>query len=165
MNFRIFWTCVLSFFFIISNAQTIEPENGVHDPHNTIYVLQNAKLVISPDLTIPNGTLVIQNGIILSAGIDFVVPSTAVKIDMDGYTIYPSFIDIYSSQGVPNPTYPSGSYGPQLGTLKEGPFYWNQSMHPETNAYEIYRDDEFKEKKIIWSKDLEQLLLTREMEF
>ncbi|MBK9190268.1 MAG: amidohydrolase family protein [Crocinitomicaceae bacterium] len=147
MNFRIFWTCVLSFLFNISNAQTIEPENGVHDPHNTIYVLQNAKLVISPDLTIPGGTLVIQNGIILSAGIDFIVPSTAVKIDMEGYTIYPSFIDIYSSQGIPNPTYSSGSYGPQLGTLKEGPYYWNQSMHPETKAYEIYRDAEFKEKR------------------
>ena len=144
---RIFWSIALSVFTLHSSAQEIEPENGVHDPHNTIYVLQNAKLVISPDLTIPRGTIVVQNGIILSAGIDFIVPSTAVKIDMEGFTIYPSFIDIYSSAGVPNPTYSGNSWGPQIGTLKEGPFYWNQSMHPETNAYEIYRDADFKDKR------------------
>ncbi|MBK8927272.1 MAG: amidohydrolase family protein [Crocinitomicaceae bacterium] len=128
-------------------AQHIEPENGVHDPHNTIYVLQNARLVISPDLTLPIGTLVVQDGIILSAGIDFVAPSTAVKIDMSGYTIYPSFIELYSSAGVANPVYSSTGWGPQLETLKEGPFYWNQSVHPETNAYELYKDAEFKDKK------------------
>ncbi|MBI3136081.1 MAG: amidohydrolase family protein [Bacteroidetes bacterium] len=144
---RIFW---LTFFFVFSlgsTAQEIEPENGVHDPHNTIYVLQNAKLVISPDLTIPRGTLVVQNGVILSAGIDFIVPSTAVKIDLEGFTIYPSFIDIYSGSGVANPVYPAGGWGPQLGTLKEGPFYWNQSIHPETNAFELFKETEFKDKK------------------
>src|SRR5687768_8112173 len=102
---RIFWLLPFTVFALNSVAQEIEPENGVHDPHNTIYVLQNAKLVVSPDQTITNGTLVVQNGIILSAGIDFSAPSNAVKIDLEGFTIYPSFIDIYSSAGVPNPTY------------------------------------------------------------
>src|SRR5688572_2936531 len=119
---RIFWSFVLTIFALNSVAQEIEPENGVHDPHNTIYVLQNARLVISPDLTLPSGTVVVQNGIILSAGIDFIVPSNAVKIDLEGFTIYPSFIDIYSNAGVAGPVYPGGGGGPQLGSLKEGPY-------------------------------------------
>lgn len=144
---RIFWSLLFAGFVSGSTAQEIAPENGVHDPHNTIYVLQNARLVISPDLSIPNGTLVIQNGLILSAGIDFIVPSNAVKIDLDGFTIYPSFIDIYSSAGVTNPVYAGGGWAPQLGSLKEGPYYWNQSIHPETNAYEHFKEAEFKDKK------------------
>ena len=70
---RIFLFNFTLLFSTLVLAQHIEPENDVHDPHNTMYVLQNARLVISPDLTLPIGTLVLQDGIILSAGIDFVV--------------------------------------------------------------------------------------------
>lgn len=140
-----FWWLVLSPFSVTSFAQEIEPENGVHDPHNTVYALQNARLVISPDLTLPTGTLVVQNGIILSAGIDLIVPSTAVKIDLKGYTIYPSFIELYSGAGISAPDF-GNAWGPQIGTLKEGPFYWNESIHPETNAYELFKASEFKDK-------------------
>ena len=144
---RIFWLCLFTVFGWNVLAQEIEPENGVHDPHNTIYVLQNAKLVISADRTLPSGTLVVQNGIILSAGIDFIVPSNAVKIDLEGFTIYPSFIEIYSGAGVPNPNYVSSGWTPQLETLKEGPYYWNQAIHPETDAYALFKESEFKEKR------------------
>lgn len=144
---RIFWFMFLALLAHSNFAQHIEPENGVHDPHNTIYVLQNARLVISPDLTIPRGTLVVQDGVILSAGIDFIVPSTAVKIDLEGYTIYPSFIELYSGSGVAAPNYSGGSWGPQLETLKEGPYYWNQSIHPETDAHQLFKESEFKDKK------------------
>jgi len=136
-----------AFLTITGSAQVIEPENGSHDPHNTIYVLENARIVVSADFVIPRGTLVIQDGKILSVGINFLPPNTAVKIDLDGYTIYPSFIDIYTSAGVPKQNFSSGNPYPQMGTLKEGPFYWNQAMHPETNAYELYKKDEFKDKK------------------
>ena len=36
--------------------------------------------------------------------------------------------------------------GPQLSTLKEGPYYWNQSVHPEVDAYTLFKNDLFKEK-------------------
>lgn len=146
MNKLKFWIALFAFIPTTSFLQHIEPENGVHDPHNTIYVLENARLVISADLTIPRGTLVIQDGIILSAGIDLITPSNAVKIDCEGFTIYPAFIELYSNAGIQNPTYKNTNRGPQLSTLKEGPFYWNQSIHPETNAFELYTDAEFKDK-------------------
>ena len=146
--FRLIFVWISLIVFLPAFAQEIEPENGVHDPHNTIYVLENARIVVSPDFTIPRGTLVVQNGKILSCGINFLPPSTAVKIDLDGYTIYPSFIDIYTSAGIPQETNRANhSAYPQLGTLKEGPYYWNQAIHPETKAYALYRQDEFKDKK------------------
>ena len=141
----------LCFSFLTFSANTfsqhIEPENGVHDPHNTIYVLENARIVVSADQTIERGTLVVQNGIILSAGINFLPPNTAVKIDLDGYTIYPSFTEIYTSSGVANENITGRSHGPQMGTLKEGPYYWNQAMRPEANGYELFKSEEFKDKK------------------
>jgi len=142
--FLLFSFVVLSF---NSSAQVFEPENGVHDPHNTIYVLENARIVVNPDFIIPRGSLVIQNGKILSVTLDFLAPSTAVKIDLNGFTIYPSFIDIYSNAGISNQNLSDRNPYPQLGTLKEGPYYWNQSVHPEINGYELYKNEEFKDKK------------------
>ena len=123
-----------------SLAQHIEPENGVHDPHNTTYALTNCKLVINPDLTIPLGMLVVRDGIIEYAGIMGIPPKNAVKIDLSGYTVYPSFIDIYSGEGQPKkePKGSGRSGQPQLESLKEGPYYWNEAVHPEINGYESY---------------------------
>jgi imidazolonepropionase-like amidohydrolase len=146
--FRPFFLLIFTGAFLpLAMAQEIEPENGVHDPHNTIYVLENAKIVVSADFTIPRGTLVVQNGKILSAGINFLPPSTAVKIDLDGFTIYPSFIDIYSSAGITKEPRRSDGGAVQMGSLKEGPYYWNEAIHPETNGYELYQQADFKDRK------------------
>ena len=127
-------------------AQEIEPENGVQNSNQT-YALTNAKIVISADETIERGTLVIKNGKILNVGLAVIPPKDAIKIDLKGYTIYPSFIDIYTNDGIPNSDLKSVNAAPQLNSLKEGPYYWNQSIHPEVDAYTLFQNENFKEKE------------------
>ncbi len=124
-------------------SQHIGPQNGVYLPENTTYALTNCKIVVNPDFSIPLGMLVVRNGIIEYAGIMGIPPRESVKIDLDGFTIYPSFIDIYSSEGIPKPAAKSRGRSSQLESLKEGPYYWNEAVQPEVNAYALYSDDHF----------------------
>lgn len=144
---NIFLTFMAIVIVLFSRAQDIEPENGVHDPHNTLYCLMNVEIVVSADKKMEKGTVLVRNGIIEDVGLVIIPPSEAVKIDMKGYTIYPSFIDPYTSEGVSNPPSKPSRGTPQLSTLKDGPFYWNQSIHPETDAYDLYKDEAFKSRK------------------
>lgn len=137
---------LLTFFGLMSSfSQDFSPENGVHDPNNTTYVLTGCKIVVSADKTLPIGMMVVRNGIIQNVGIVEIPPRNAVKIDLKGYTIYPSFIDMYSSAGMPKEM-PKRSQQRQYETLKKGPYYWNQAIKPETNAYELYDESLFKNK-------------------
>jgi imidazolonepropionase-like amidohydrolase len=135
--------------FMLNNsfAQDYTPENGAHDPHNTTYVLMGCRVVVSADKTLPIGMIVINNGVIKEVGILEVPPRDAVKIDLRGFTVYPSFIEIYAGDGVAKIDRKGASKGPQLNTLKEGPYYWNESMHPETKAVELFSNAEFENKE------------------
>ncbi|MEX1002751.1 MAG: amidohydrolase family protein [Crocinitomicaceae bacterium] len=130
---------------ISSQAQDFSPENGVHDPKNTTYVLTHCKIVVSADKTLPIGMLEVKNGRIQKVGIVEIPPRDAVKINLKGFTIYPSFIDPYATSGIKKSAIKNNSRKPQLETLKEGPYYWNQSIHPEVNAYELFRKEEMKD--------------------
>lgn len=126
-------------------SQDFSPENGVHDPKNTTYVLTGCKIVVSADKSIPIGMMIVENGRIKNIGIVEIPPRDAVKIDLSGYTIYPSFIDMYSSVGMPKPT-PRKGKADMTMSLKEGPYYWNEAIHPEVNAYELYKSSNFKDR-------------------
>lgn len=128
-------------------SQDFSPENGVHDPNNTTYVLTGCKIVVSADKTLPIGMLVVRNGIIVNVGLVEIPPRDAVKIDMKGFTIYPSFIDMYSTDGMPKMKPKPWNPKPQIESLKQGPYYWNQAIHPEVNGYEIYDQASFKSKE------------------
>ena len=129
------------------NAQDYSPENGVHDPKNTTYVLTGCKIVVSPDKILPVGMMIVKNGVIQKVGLVEIPPRDAVKINLKGYTIYPSFIEMYSNVGMPKKTVNSKGKRPQISTLKEGPYYWNEAIHPEVNGYDLYSKDNFKEKE------------------
>lgn len=135
--------CLLVFAGI---AQQLEPENGV-ETSTDYFALTNVKIVVSADETIERGTLVIKAGKIVSVGLAVVPPKNAVKIDLKGYTLYPSFIDIHASEGIEKSTLVKKGYAPQLSTLKEGPYYWNQAMHPEVDAYKHFKAALFKDKE------------------
>ena len=52
---------------------------------------------------IEKGTLLIKEGKIVNVGATISLPSNTTKIDLNGKSIYPSFIDIYTSYGVNKP--------------------------------------------------------------
>jgi hypothetical protein len=61
------------------------------------YAIRGAKIVTVSGETIPNGTVLIRDGVIQAVGASVTVPADAVVTDGTGLTVYPGFIDMASS--------------------------------------------------------------------
>ncbi|ANH82164.1 amidohydrolase [Niabella ginsenosidivorans] len=130
-----------------AGAQVTFPVNGIADPRTGSYAFVNATIVKNASETLPQATLIIKEGKIVSVG-NGVVPGDAVVVDCKGKYIYPSLIDIYSDYGVPVPQRAGSSlgfFGPQQFTSNtKGPYNWNQAIKSEVNAVDIFSQDETK---------------------
>lgn len=129
--------CNLSLF-----AQDYFPKNDGVTAKNTNYTaFTNAKIYITPTQIIEKGTLLIKDGEIVTSGTSVNIPKNAVVIDVLGKSIYPSFIDMYSSFGVEKPKRPSSnSRTPQYDASRTG-YYWNDHVMPENKASEKFNYD------------------------
>jgi len=136
--FRLF---LISFFPLVLFGQLPVPINGVAPSKSTCFALKNATILVSPTKTIEKGTVILRNGKITDVGVLVSTPSDAVSIDCSGKVIVPAFIELYSSLGIPDAKSNRSGYSPQLETAKEGPFYWNESIHPEVDPTELYTLD------------------------
>lgn len=146
---------VLLLFSLMANAffahsQETATVNGVADIRNKTYAFTNANIVNDAQTTLPNTTLVIKNGKIVSVG--GAIPSDAVVIDCTGKFIYPSFIDLYSDYGVPVPVRQARGFdffaAPQFNSNTKGAYGWNQAIKTEVNAANIFVADEAKAKSL-----------------
>lgn len=126
----------------LSFAQEYVPKNdGVKTNTSNYTAFTNAKIYVTPNQVINNGTLLIKDGIVVSSGTSVSIPSNAVVIDVTGKTIYPSFIDIYTDFGIKKPSSPSGnSRAPQYDASREG-YYWNDHIRPDQNAVNYFEFD------------------------
>jgi hypothetical protein len=61
------------------------------------YAIRGAKIVTVSGDTIPNGTVLIRDGVIHTVGATVTVPTDAIVTDGTGLTVYPGFIDMASS--------------------------------------------------------------------
>ena len=129
---NILFVLILSYSYGFS--QETFPVNGVADNFKPIYAFTNAHIIVSSSKEIKNGTLIIQDGIILSVDSTLEIPTGAIVCDLDGDYIYPSFIDLYSNYGLQNPKTAVSDYRPQYESNKKGAYNWNQAIHPEKNA-------------------------------
>lgn len=133
---------LLIFLFpVLVFGQPPVPTNGVAPSKGTCFALKNATIIVSPEKTIDKGTLILRDGKITDVGVLVNTPSDAVTIDCSGKTIVPAFIELFSSAGIPNAAGRSWNPSPQLESLKEGPYYWNESIHPEVDATALYQVD------------------------
>ena len=82
-------------------AQNTIPQNGVHDERPNLYAFTNATLVVDPQTTLQNATLVVRNGRIEAVGTSVAIPAGAVVVNLSGRRIYPSLIDLDSDYGMP----------------------------------------------------------------
>ncbi len=124
-------------------AQDYFPINdGVKAKKNNNYMaFTNAKIYVTPTQIINNGTLLIQNGKVVQVGKSVSIPKNAVVEDLDGKSIYPSFIDVFSGFGVEKPKRaPGGGRSAQYEPTREG-FYWNDHIMPEKNAISSFKYD------------------------
>ena len=139
---------ILTFNFTFS--QDYFPTNDGIKFENTNYTtFTNAKIYSSHNTTIENGSMVVKDGKIVQIGKSVEIPKNSTIIDLEGKSIYPSFIDIYSKFGVKAPERKSGDRrSPQYNNVRKG-YYWNDHIRPEQNAIEFFKYDDRKAKELI----------------
>ncbi|MBL8516423.1 MAG: amidohydrolase family protein [Betaproteobacteria bacterium] len=84
--------------FAQSGATRVE---GLRDNTPRHHAITGARLVIAPGKVIDNGVLVMKDGRIVAAGADVAAPPGARVWNLPGRIVYPGFIDLAGSVGVP----------------------------------------------------------------
>jgi len=142
---RQFFTVLLLMGVLFLQGQELFPVNGVADPRNGYYAFIHAVIHIDHQTVVHNGTLIIRQGRVVEV-LDSSnnVPDGAAVIDLAGQHIYPGFIDLYSSYGMPQAKERSrpGSGMPQYKTEKRGPFGWNEAIKAYEKAVDLYQADD-----------------------
>jgi hypothetical protein len=129
----------LIFFSVKFYTQSTFPTNGAPFNTHSIYAFTNANIYVDFETIIKNGTLLIQDGMILNVGEKIEVPKNAVVYDLKGKFIYPSFIDLYSDYGIPETKAPHRtSGGPQMESSVKGAYGWNQAIKSDYETYKFF---------------------------
>ncbi|WP_323788069.1 amidohydrolase family protein [Psychroserpens sp.] len=131
-------------------AQEYFPKNdGVKTINSNYTAFTNAKIHITPSQVIDNGTLLIKDGKVVASGLQVTIPKNSTVINIEGKSIYPSFIDMYSDFGVTKPKRESGGgRSPQYNPSRTG-YYWNDHVMPENNAISKFNFDNKKAKELL----------------
>lgn len=130
-------------------AQDYFPKNDGVVTKNTNYTaIINVKIYVTPTQVIEKGTLLIKDGKVVASGTTVTIPKNSTIIDATGKSIYPSFIDIYSSFGVEKPKRQGGGRSAQYDASRTG-YYWNDHVMPENNAIDKFNYDSKKADELI----------------
>ncbi|WP_334058070.1 amidohydrolase family protein [Polaribacter sp. P097] len=143
---------LLLFFFAlhVSHAQEYFPtDSGVKTTKNTAFAFTNATIYVTPTEVLKNATLLIKDGKVDAVGKSVKIPEGTITTDLEGKTIYPSFIDAYSGFGISKPKRAqSRTRGTQYDASREG-YYWNDHIRPDTNPISDFKFDSKKAKELI----------------
>jgi len=121
------------------------PRNGVYDQRPGLYAFTHATIQTDYQTRLTDATLLIKEGKVVAVGPSATVkiPAGAVVQDLTGQYIYPGLVDIFTSYGVPEVKAPERrgrrDAGPQFESQKAGAYDWNQAIHPEVNAAELFK--------------------------
>ncbi|WP_159019629.1 amidohydrolase family protein [Algibacter sp. L3A6] len=124
-------------------SQDYFPKNdGVKTTNTNYTAFTNAKIHVSSGQIINKGTLLIHNGKVVSSGTNISIPKNTKIINIEGKSIYPSFIDMYSDFGIEKPKAQarSRSQAPQYDASRTG-YYWNDHVMPENEALSKFSYD------------------------
>ncbi|OSY89495.1 amidohydrolase [Tenacibaculum holothuriorum] len=144
------------FVFLVSlcitsmSAQEYFPTNsGVKTSKNSSYAFTNATIYVTPKQKIKKGTLLIKDGKVVNVGKSVSIPKGTEVIDAKGKTIYPSFVDVYSTFGIAKPKRESGfNKPPQYDASRKG-YYWNDHIRPDVDASKELKFDAKKAKELL----------------
>ena len=147
---RIFPFLFLLIFVPKIKAQDYFPNNeSVQNKNKNYTAFINAKIYITPKQIIEKGTLLIQNGKVVAVGNTVSIPKNSITVNLDGKSIYPSFIDMYTSFGVSKPQRSESSrQNPLYDTKREG-YYWNEHIRSEINSSENFKYDNTKAEEFL----------------
>jgi imidazolonepropionase-like amidohydrolase len=132
-------------------SQDYFPKNdGVKTTNTNYTAFTNAKIHVSSGQIINKGTLLIHNGKVVSSGTNVSIPKNTKIINIEGKSIYPSFIDMYSDFGIEKPKAQarSRSQAPQYDASRTG-YYWNDHVMPENEALTKFSYDSKKAKELL----------------
>jgi imidazolonepropionase-like amidohydrolase len=134
----------------VVQAQDYFPtDSGVKTTENTTFAFTNVKIYVTPTEVIKKGILLIKDGKVISVGKSVKIPKGTKTTDLEGKTIYPSFIDIYSDFGIAKPKRSSSnSRSTQYDASREG-YYWNDHIRPDTNPLNDFNFDSKKAKELL----------------
>lgn len=90
-------------------ALTRTPVARLDSPN--VFAIKDARIVVGAGKTIAKGTIVFRNGLITDVGESPKIPGDARVIDGSGMTVYPGFIDGYTSLGLAAPAQPQAPAG------------------------------------------------------
>lgn len=121
---------LLFFFTLQSTAQTARVE-GLRENTPGIFVLANANIVTRPGHLLQGASLVVRNGVITALGANVEIPADATVFDLQGRMIYPGFIDMFATYGIPEYQH-------------EGPVYWNPQIRSNVSSALLFSPDKEK---------------------
>lgn len=78
-----------------------QPSPGIQA--QDVWALTNARIETVTKGSIASGTIIIRNGVIEAVGPNVAVPPDARVVDLSNKTVYPGFIDLTSTIGLPEP--------------------------------------------------------------
>jgi imidazolonepropionase-like amidohydrolase len=116
-------------------AQQNFPVNGLRNEKKITYAFTNAKIYVDYKTALDKATLIICEDKIVDVGSAVVIPAGAIIINLEGKSIYPSFIDIYTDYGIAQAEKVKYKEGPQYESSVKGAFGWNESLKADYNAY------------------------------
>ena len=127
------------------------PVEGISDERPGIYGLTGASVIMSYDSEPAELDILIVKGRIEAIGKNIKFPEGTNIISLEGKTIYPSFIDIYTNYGVSGNKTGSGATGnmpvrqmQRGGRQEEQPRvadYWNQGIHMSYDVLSEFKPD------------------------
>src|SRR5690606_31376907 len=120
--------------------------SGAFDERPGVYAFTHATIVTDPKNVLSDATLLVENGRITAVGKNVTLPKGTVVFNLEGRYIYPSFIDLQSSYGLPEVKRPEfrGRQAPQMESNKKGVFGWNQAINAEQRAAALFSADDKK---------------------
>ena len=124
---------MISFSLSLSAQQAtrIQPVSGMRDNSTGFHALVGARVVTTPGRVMESATIVIRDGLIEEVTSDLTPPAGARVWDLEGYTIYPGFIDAHADLGMDEV--------PEGGDI--GPTHWNPQVRAWFSTTENLQDD------------------------
>ena len=116
------------------------PVNGTIDKHIVKTVLEHTTIHVDEKTVLEDATLVLFRGEIEAIN-PTSISGAVVRLDLTGYHLYPSFVDLHSSYGLPVVKPGKWSRTPQYESNVKGAFGWNQAVRPEIDAAQEFVPD------------------------
>ena len=126
------------FFPYIFLCQENFPVNGVKYTKQATHAFVNADIYLNHKEKIENAILIIKNDKIIDVGNNIKVPTEAIVHDLKGFTICPSFIDIFTDYGQKKEIKNEVTTGS-----------WNSALNIEFNAVDYFQINKDEAKSFI----------------